>query len=64
MKKPPKVDSGITSGGAINRREHWYDTAQICTNGHIINSNARSEPEKNKDFCERIFVISVEQKPL
>jgi len=31
----------------------WYDTAQICTNGHVINSMARSEPKHNKKFCDK-----------
>ena len=30
-----------------------YDTAQICRNGHAINSRARSSPERTQDFCDR-----------
>lgn len=31
----------------------YYDVAQICRNGHVINSMAHSSPETNQDFCER-----------
>ena len=30
-----------------------YDTAQICINGHIINSMSISKPEHNKKFCDK-----------
>jgi len=33
--------------------EEWEDTAQICLNGHPINSTAGSNPNLNRDFCER-----------
>jgi hypothetical protein len=29
-----------------------YDTAQICTNGHVVNSMARDYPETNAPFCD------------
>jgi hypothetical protein len=29
----------------------WYDTAQICLNGHLINSMAVSNPQHNRNFC-------------
>ena len=31
----------------------WYDTAQICLNGHIVNLSAVRSPERNKPFCTR-----------
>ncbi len=31
----------------------WYDTAQICINGHVINSMSKSHPEHNKKFCDK-----------
>ncbi len=34
------------------RRDSWYDTAQICLNGHSINSMAVSSPERNQNFCK------------
>jgi hypothetical protein len=32
--------------------ERWYDTAQICVNGHIVNRQADSHPEANTKFCK------------
>lgn len=29
-----------------------YDIAQICINGHVINSRAQSNPERNQKFCD------------
>lgn len=49
-----KPDSGKTiGGGAGTRRENWYDTAQICTNGHVINEQLISSPHIKKKFCDR-----------
>jgi len=48
-----KPDSGRTSGGGISKPENWYDTAQICTNGHVINSQSVYRPEHNKKFCDK-----------
>ena len=31
--------------------DNWYDTAQICTNGHLINSASLKYPEHNSEFC-------------
>jgi len=33
-------------------RESWYDTAQICMNGHVVNSSMRLHPDHNQNFCE------------
>jgi len=33
--------------------DNWYDTAQICTNGHVINSQSVYRPEHNKKFCDK-----------
>ena len=33
--------------------DSWYDTAQICTNGHMINSQSVYRPEHNKEFCDK-----------
>jgi len=30
-----------------------YDVAQICLNGHVINSTARSCAHRNKKFCDK-----------
>ncbi len=33
--------------------EDLYDIAQICMNGHVINSSANKEPEHNKEYCKK-----------
>ena len=33
-------------------RTEGYDVAQICVNGHVINSDAVSSPSFNKKFCD------------
>ena len=33
--------------------DNWYDTAQICTNGHVINSCSVLTPEHNRKFCNK-----------
>jgi hypothetical protein len=32
---------------------NWFDTAQICLNGHVINEAAESYPEENQKFCSK-----------
>ena len=34
-----------------NHEQGGYDTAQICLNGHVINTYAEIEPEHNKNYC-------------
>lgn len=52
--KPPLLsDSGRTSGGSTGKPDSWYDTAQICTNGHVINEQLISSPHIKKKFCDR-----------
>ncbi|MHA1287166.1 MAG: DUF2321 domain-containing protein [Candidatus Thorarchaeota archaeon] len=34
-----------------NHKRDWYDTAQVCINGHVINYRAKTEPEHNKSYC-------------
>lgn len=31
----------------------WYDTAQICKNGHLINDSFQKSPDHNKKHCDR-----------
>lgn len=31
----------------------YYDVAQICKNGHVINSMAQSSPESNQKYCDK-----------
>jgi len=32
--------------------DSWYDTAQICLNGHVISEFAVSQPQGNQKFCQ------------
>ena len=32
-------------------KDNYYDTAQICLNGHTVNSNAISSPQLNQKHC-------------
>lgn len=36
-----------------DEEKNWYDTAQICPNGHVVNDASVSFPESNKKFCDR-----------
>ncbi len=58
-----KPDSGRWSGGGadVNTSRHgdWYDTAQICTNGHVINEQLVSSPHINKKFCYKCGVPTI-----
>ena len=31
--------------------DSYYDVAQICLNGHVINSSAQEYPTSNQDYC-------------
>jgi hypothetical protein len=37
----------------------WYDTAQICINGHIVNWMSKDKPEYNKNYCEKCGVSTI-----
>jgi len=37
----------------MNRNEKWYDSAQVCLNGHLINYAVIANPEKNQNFCDK-----------
>ncbi len=40
-------------------RDNYYDTAQICLNGHVINSFALSSPESNQKHCAECGVPTI-----
>ena len=31
----------------------YYDVAQVCVNGHVVNDKARKNPEYNAPFCDK-----------
>ena len=35
------------------REESHYDVAQICENGHVVNSMARDYPDSNQKHCDK-----------
>lgn len=35
------------------RREAYYDVAQICLNGHVVNDSAKSNPKRNENYCRK-----------
>jgi len=37
----------------------WYDTAQVCLNGHVVNDAVRSSPESNQKYCERCGAATI-----
>jgi len=40
-----------------------YDTAQVCLNGHMINSSAQSLPQHNSPFCDKCGAKTITQCP-
>lgn len=37
----------------------WYDTAQVCLNGHTVNDSSVASPEHNKKFCDQCGAPSI-----
>ena len=46
-----------------NDKQGRYDTAQICFNGHIINTRAETEPEYNKGHCTGCGAVTITSCP-
>jgi len=42
---------------------NWYETAQICLNGHVINESVEEHPENNKDYCEKCGSKTITECP-
>ena len=45
------------------RDDSWYDTAQICLNGHTINDASVSYPQSNMKFCDRCGAATITACP-
>lgn len=41
----------------------WYDTAQICLNGHIITTTAIDTPEEQQNFCQQCGAKTISDCP-
>jgi hypothetical protein len=37
----------------------WYDVAQICLNGHMINPSIKTDPMHCQDYCSRCGSITI-----
>jgi len=37
----------------VDRQGSGFDTAQICINGHVVNSQLADFPAKNEDYCSK-----------
>ncbi|HHY2677524.1 TPA: DUF2321 domain-containing protein [Bacillus toyonensis] len=35
----------------MGQEKGWYDTAQVCLNGHVINDSTNKYADHNQDFC-------------
>lgn len=42
---------------------NYYDVAQICLNGHVINSSSKKHPEHNKKFCDKCSTVTITNCP-
>lgn len=40
-----------------------YDVAQICINGHLVNSSSHSMPQFNEKFCKKCGAETITQCP-
>jgi hypothetical protein len=36
-----------------------YDASQVCLNGHLISTFARTQPEHNKNFCDKCGAATI-----
>jgi hypothetical protein len=45
------------------REAVWYDTAQICLNGHVTNSSMRQSPEFSQKFCRACGAATITKCP-
>ena len=37
----------------------YYDVAQICLNGHMINDHAQTRPQHNQEFCSKCAATTI-----
>ena len=41
-------------------QESWYDVAQICLNGHLINHSTKRFPQRNKNFAINVVHLQLQ----
>ena len=39
----------------------WYDIAQICLDGHVINECVKDKPERNEPFCPQCGAQTIKE---
>jgi hypothetical protein len=44
-------------------KDSHYDIAQICTNGHVINTTAGSSPQLNQKYCSKCGAETITSCP-
>jgi hypothetical protein len=44
-------------------RDEGYDIAQICLNGHLINSSSSDYPQFNKKYCNKCGLATITKCP-
>ena len=47
----------------MHREEPWYDTAQVCLNGHLITSRAQTSPRLQKKRCPVCGELAITKCP-
>lgn len=40
-------------------RDSWYDVAQICLNGHVVNHSTQKYPQHSQPFCSVCGAASI-----
>lgn len=43
--------------------EGWYDTAQVCLSGHLVNNSTKASPEDNREFCAKCGARTITKCP-
>jgi len=46
-----------------DQEERWYDTAQICLNGHVITSASKTSPKLKRRFCDKCGATTITECP-
>jgi len=44
-------------------QEGWYDTAQICLNGHLVNASTEASPVYSRKFCDECGAATITKCP-
>ncbi len=53
----------VTGHGGQGGDAPWYDIAQVCLSGHLINDRAKSSPQHNQAFCGKCGKATIMARP-